>query len=287
MGKLLKYEFRNSRKKVFRQIGIILLVSLILQVIFSGVARYSLSNIAHTGPMGLIATVSGLFVFVGTVLIIVTGFMYYITLANILKKDVYYGQGYITFSIPKSGYQIIGAKILIALFWLIVLPIVTITVNALLGYIIWVMIPGVIKVDEFWKQISEFLNSNAFYKGLQGISLNVILYFSISWLVNSIFTILLMYVSVIVDYRIGRRKRDSSMWILYYIIFVIIYTFIMVIVFSPLSITNQTTSINMYTGLATGNEFYLTKYLSLAINFVVSILLYIFVSHNFENKIEK
>lgn len=287
MGKLLKYEFRNSRKKVFQQIGIILLVSLILQVILSGVARYSLSNIAHTGPMGLIATVSGLFVFVGTVLIIVTGFMYYITLANILKKDVYYGQGYITFSIPKSGYQIIGSKILIALFWLIVLPIVTITVNVLLGYIIWVMIPGVIKVDQFWMRISEFLNSNAFYKGLQGISLNVILYFSISWLVNSIFTILLMYVSVIVDYRIGRRKRDSSMWILYYIIFVIIYTFIMVIVFSPLSITNQTTSINMYTGLATGNEFYLTKYLSLAINFVVSILLYIFVSHNFENKIEK
>ncbi|WP_409482482.1 hypothetical protein P5008_07755 [Helcococcus ovis] len=287
MGKLLKYEFRNSRKKVFQQIGIILLVSLLLQAIISGVFRYAMSNLHTSGPLGFIATISGLIVFAGIILIIVTGFLYYITLANILKKDIYYGQGYITFSIPKSGYQIIGAKILVSLFWLMILPIITIAFNTLLAYIVWVLIPGVVNVNDFWNQVSGFITSPKFYEFLREISIKDIIYISFVWIISGIFTILLMYSSVIIDYRIGRRKQDSSMWILYYIILSIIYGFVLSMIFSPISFTNSYTSSTISLDSTINPNLYWMRYINLGINFVSSILLYIFVSHNFENKIEK
>lgn len=287
MGNLLKYEFRNSKNKVFQQIGIILSVSFILQLILNGVVRFALSDLEKSGVMVFVATISGLIVFAGLILIIVTGFMYYITLANILKKDIYYGQGYITFSIPKSGYQIIGAKILVSIFWLFILPIVTICVNALLGYIIWIMIPGIIKVDDFWNEISMFLKSPQFVQIIKNISLNSIFYYAVSWLVNSIFTILFMYACVIADYRIGRRKKDSSMWILYYIVGTFIYSFLMSFLLSPAMVTTTETVYGLNSTININTMSTEGQYISLGINFVMSILLYIFVCHNFENKIEK
>lgn len=287
MSQLIKYEFRNSRKQITQLILIIGIVSLILQIIFNGFVRMEIAKIDITGPLAIINTLTALITAGSSLLMFGTIIAYYLRLANILKTDIYSNRGYITFSLPRSGFQIIGAKLIVAIFWSLILPIVVVLWNILIWLILWAVIPGIQLpaslqevISAVWRELISSLNK---------INFLLILSIILSMISSSVFYLLLIFTAVIADYRIGRRKSDSVRWVIYAIIFALIWSFIQSALFGTADFTMLDTS--PYSLSTNANEIinYFTRnnFITALFNGLSAILLFIFVGYNIEKKIEK
>ncbi|MCT1796325.1 hypothetical protein [Helcococcus kunzii] len=287
MSQLIKYEFRNSRKQITQLIIIIGIVSFILQAIFNGFVRMEIAKIDITGPLAIINTLTALIVAGSSLLMFGTIIAYYLRLANILKTDIYQNRGYITFSLPRSGYQIIGAKLIVAVLWSFILPIVVVLWNILIWMILWVVIPGIVLPSELqeainvmWREILNLFNQ---------VDYVLILSIIVNMISSSLFYLLLIFTAVIADYRIGRRKSDSARWIIYAIIFALIWSFIQSALFGSsdftmIDTTPYSVSINAEEII---NYFTRNNFITAAFNGLAGVLLFVFVGYNLEKKIEK
>lgn len=287
MSQLIKYEFRNSRKQITQLIIIIGIVSFILQAIFNGFVRMEIAKIDITGPLAIINTLTALIVAGSSLLMFGTIIAYYLRLANILKTDIYQNRGYITFSLPRSGYQIIGAKLIVAVLWSFILPIVVVLWNILIWMILWVVIPGIVlpsqlqeTINVMWREIFKLFNQ---------VDYVLIISIIVNMISSSLFYLLLIFTAVIADYRIGRRKSDSARWIIYAIIFALIWSFIQSALFGSsdftmIDTTPSSVSINAEEII---NYFTRNNFITAAFNGLAGVLLFVFVGYNLEKKIEK
>lgn len=288
MSQLIKYEFRNSKRPITQLIVIIGIVSFVLQIIFNGFVRMQLANIEITGALSVISTLAALIVAGTSFLIFGTIIAYYLRLANILKTDIYQNRGYITFSLPRSGYQILGAKLIVAIIWSLILPLVVVLWNILIWFVLWVLIPGLVVPSELQRILVNIWEE--FKLIFDQINFPLVLSFILNSITSSIFYLLIIFAAVVVDYKIGRRKSDSSRWIIYAIIFAIIWTFIESQIFG--ANPNSFLAIELEYGSAIDvpeliKYFTRNNFLTAAFNGLAAVLLFIFVGYNIEKKIEK
>ena len=288
MSQLIKYEFRNSKRPITQLIVIIGIVSFVLQIIFNGFVRMQLANIEITGALSVISTLAALIVAGSSFLIFGTIIAYYLRLANILKTDIYQNRGYITFSLPRSGYQILGAKLIVAIIWSLILPLVVVLWNILIWFVLWVLIPGLVVPSELQRILVNIWEE--FKLIFDQINFPLVLSFILNSITSSIFYLLIIFAAVVVDYKIGRRKSDSSRWIIYAIIFAIIWTFIESQIFG--ANPNSFLAIELEYGSAIDvpeliKYFTRNNFLTAAFNGLAAVLLFIFVGYNIEKKIEK
>lgn len=288
MSQLIKYEFRNSKRPITQLIVIIGIVSFVLQIIFNGFVRMQLANIEITGALSVISTLAALIVAGSSFLIFGTIIAYYLRLANILKTDIYQNRGYITFSLPRSGYQILGAKLIVAIIWSLILPLVVVLWNILIWFVLWVLIPGLVVPSELQRILVNIWEE--FKLIFDQINFPLVLSFILNSITSSIFYLLIIFAAVVVDYKIGRRKSDSSRWIIYAIIFAIIWTFIESQIFG--ANPNSFLAIEPEYGSAIDvpeliKYFTRNNFLTAAFNGLAAVLLFIFVGYNIEKKIEK
>lgn len=288
MSQLIKYEFRNSKRPITQLIVIIGIVSFVLQIIFNGFVRMQLANIEITGALSVISTLAALIVAGSSFLIFGTIIAYYLRLANILKTDIYQNRGYITFSLPRSGYQILGAKLIVAIIWSLILPLVVVLWNILIWFVLWVLIPGLVVPSELQRILVNIWEE--FKLVFDQINFPLVLSFILNSITSSIFYLLIIFAAVVVDYKIGRRKSDSSRWIIYAIIFAIIWTFIESQIFG--ANPNSFLAIELEYGSAIDvpeliKYFTRNNFLTAAFNGLAAVLLFIFVGYNIEKKIEK
>lgn len=288
MSQLIKYEFRNSKRPITQLIVIIGIVSFVLQIIFNGFVRMQLANIEITGALSVISTLAALIVAGSSFLIFGTIIAYYLRLANILKTDIYQNRGYITFSLPRSGYQILGAKLIVAIIWSLILPLVVVSWNILIWFVLWVLIPGLVVPSELQRILVNIWEE--FKLIFDQINFPLVLSFILNSITSSIFYLLIIFAAVVVDYKIGRRKSDSSRWIIYAIIFAIIWTFIESQIFG--ANPNSFLAIKPEYGSAIDvpeliKYFTRNNFLTAAFNGLAAVLLFIFVGYNIEKKIEK
>lgn len=288
MSQLIKYEFRNSKRPITQLIVIIGIVSFVLQIIFNGFVRMQLANIEITGALSVISTLAALIVAGTSFLIFGTIIAYYLRLANILKTDIYQNRGYITFSLPRSGYQILGAKLIVAIIWSLILPLVVVLWNILIWFVLWVLIPGLVVPSELQRILVNIWEE--FKLIFDQINFPLVLSFILNSITSSIFYLLIIFAAVVVDYKIGRRKSDSSRWIIYAIIFAIIWTFIESQIFG--ANPNSFLAIEPEYGSAIDvpeliKYFTRNNFLTAAFNGLAAVLLFIFVGYNIEKKIEK
>lgn len=287
MGQLIKYEFRNSRKPVLNLVFIIGIASLVLQVIFNGLVRVEIADIDLNGPYSLIVSISTFIAAGGGLLIFGTFIAYYLQLANILKTDIYHERGYITFSLPRSGYQILGAKLIVALFWSIILPIVVFLWNALIGFVLWVLIPGLAPAQEVLNAFSEIFNYMK--EVISDLDIKLILSSIFNMFTSSVFSLLVMFSAVIVDYKIGKRKRDGSRWIVFALLFLVAWA----IFTSQVLGLDSSIARAEYTYLDDNsirnalNSLSKVYFINAILELAASVMMFIFVGHNLENKIEK
>lgn len=284
MGKLIKYEFRNNRKSLFQFFFIIGIASLVMQLGLTGLIKINESYIYGRDGYKIIGTLSNIFFFGSGFIIFVSVILFYISLANILKKDIYQDRGYITFSLPRSGYQIIGSKVIVAFVWAIVLPLIAILWNFVIGYILNVFIAQTATYEIVSNLISDFIEVLRY--AFQNMKFTHYLVYFLNTIVSFVFAMLVMYASVIADYKIGRRKEDSSRWILFFIIFFIIWGYISITLFGTIDY-EYSMLVGQVEVLELVDAYTRQVIINTIINTLVSILLFIYIGYNLENKIEK
>ncbi len=201
MFKFIKYEIKGTYKFILGLLAALILAFTIIQ-----------SKAANplTGIMGLedsngMSGAPNLTILLSVLVIVgafITAFFYII---SSYRKELYEDRGYLTFSLPLSGGQILGGKILTALFWYFVIAGVTILYNGILSTILFK-----IKWSEVFQIIREFV-------GLSGISLLV------SGLISVILTLITIYFAMTLGKVSFKNRKIGGIW---FIIFLVLDGFI-------------------------------------------------------------
>ena len=107
MLKFIKYEIKGNYRFILGILALVLIASSIIQaVIFRDVRS---GDITFSGGLfeGMISLVSILVLF-GAALVA------FINIVGSFKKELYDDRGYLTFTLPLSGHQILGVKLIVA-----------------------------------------------------------------------------------------------------------------------------------------------------------------------------
>lgn len=185
MGKYMKYEIKGTYKVILGILAIVLIATTVLY-------NYTAKN-----ESSLIIALASLLIF-GTFL---SAFLY---IVGSFRKELYEDRGYLTFTLPLTGNQILGAKLIVAFMWFLILGAITVSYNILM----------------LAKTSGETIN---FKELLSLISSSEIISFAIMILISGISTLILIYFSMALSRVTLRNRKIGGMW---FIIFLILSTFI-------------------------------------------------------------
>ena len=194
MGKLIKYELKGNYKIFCSLFTIIIL----LQGLF-------LTRIGHWKS----GSIMGMTVLVNIVL--------FITILIFIEKsfanEIYEDRGYLTFTLPVSGYKVLGSKIIVGLLWLLISGFISFIsfktiINGLSG-------EDLIKIITSSVNIKQFVLLGIIYAIVVLIMLLLTIYFSItltrvaykgkkiSGFIGFIVFIVLNFVISYISYKVG------------------------------------------------------------------------------------
>lgn len=117
------------------------------------------------------------------------------------RKELYEDRGYLTFSLPLSGNQILGAKMLVALIWAAAIGMSVMVYNAVLGSILF----G-----------SDWIES--FKYALNYVPFNFIVTMGISTVLSSVITLLLIYFSITLSRVSIKNKKIGGLWFIIFLV---------------------------------------------------------------------
>lgn len=190
MKNYIKYEIKGTYKFILGIISILFIAFSLVQFnIYREVNTGSLTNIRG----GFFMAMSFLAIF-GAFL---TAFFY---IVSSFRRELYEDSGFLTFSLPLSGSQILGAKTIVAIIWFLLIGAFTIAYNTILGNILF---------GGFWTVYSEILSQ----VGDSLISVSVL------GIISSLLTLLLIYFSMAVGRISIKNKKIGGIW---FIIFLLI-----------------------------------------------------------------
>lgn len=209
MFKLMKYEIRGTYKFVLATI-------LVVALAMAGI-QYSIYNIdQNTVNMGLNqGSMLVLQILIPLLIIaLVAAFIAFIVyLIQSFRKELYDDRGYLTFTLPLNGKQILGAKFIIAVLWSVIFGLVLTGINALVfGMLFDGFTLEQIRIS--FSALRELLGG--------GVIFGTLMYFSISSLVS----LLIVYFSITLSKVAIRNRHIGGLWILIYIGLQIIFNFI-------------------------------------------------------------
>lgn len=195
MGKYIKYEIKGSYKFILGILAIVLIASSIIQFSISG-------NIENQLPMSS-SSISGFTAFmIGlSILVIFGGFLTaFIYIIGSFRKELYEDRGYLTFTLPLTGNQILGGKFIVAILWHVVLGISIAAYNILLAIILF---------GSYWSDIVI----DIFHLVDYGV-----LSFGIVSILSAIMTLILIYFSIALSRVSIRNKKVGSLWFIIFLI---------------------------------------------------------------------
>ncbi|OLS03097.1 hypothetical protein [Tissierella creatinophila] len=196
MKKFMKYEIKGTYKFILGILLVILLASSVIQYnIFTEIRNFEYNQINESMNFLRFMFVLSIFIIFGA---FITAFFY---IVGSFKKELYEDRGYLTFTLPLSGNQILGSKLLVALMWNIFLGISTALYNIVLSLILF---KGEVKI--IFEEFIKIVNIGFVTAGITGI-------------VSALLTLILIYFSISLSKVSIRNKKIGGMW---FIIFLII-----------------------------------------------------------------
>lgn len=201
MFKYMKYEIKGTYKFILGILLVVLIASTIIQLnLQSGI------NDGLNSPFRLdIAP----FLFLASILVIfgafITAFFYII---GSFRKELYENRGYLTFTLPLTGNQILGAKLLVSLLWYTVIGIGIVVYNIFLSFILF---------GEDWRYILKTVSQNI------DISFMSLGFVSI---ISTVVTLILIYFAIALSRVTIRNKKIGGIWFIVFIILNIFVTYI-------------------------------------------------------------
>lgn len=196
MKKFIKYEIKGTYKFIMGILAVIIIASSIIQLnILKGIQGFD--NPGSFAPNGFLA-----FMFILSIFVIfgafITAFFY---IVGSFKKELYEDRGYLTFTLPLSGNQILGSKLIVAIMWNTIMGLVAILYNIILAMILF---KGDLKI--IFEQFFTMINISFITTIANGI-------------LSAMLTLILVYFSISLSKVSIGNKKIGGMW---FIIFLII-----------------------------------------------------------------
>lgn len=206
MFKYAKYELRGTMKFLLGAILLALGASTGIQLFIRREIENSLmGNVSLGSDILAFLMVALAFVFVGS---IIGGMVY---LISSYRRELYEDRGYLTFSLPLSGGQLLGSKLIVALFWGTVMGVAIILYNLILAQILI----GYNLFGEMLKIAGQIDNFGFLFTGS-----------IITSLMESAVTLLLVYFAITVSRVSIKSRKIGSLWFILFIVLTSIVTYI-------------------------------------------------------------
>lgn len=296
MKKLISYEYRNNKKEFNKLLLILVVASTLFQLsMIFGVTRDNsfifskIKNIEFILPMIYIISM------ISVIFIVIISIVYFVKLANILKKDIYEGQSYIIFSLPVNGKQIIGSKYLIGVFYSLIMPVLLLIYNIILFSILVIIsnLIGGTSWNEIYQAINEILSTHFVDEIFRYIfNFKNILLSTLQSLIASLLIVSIIFAAVVTDWNLSNVKKNSSIWILYAIGFIFVWGFIKsyiglnTVMVDGIFINNNTLNVVEFIRSVDSLDYYIQYFINIFLDLVVVIGLYFYTSFIFSKKIE-
>jgi hypothetical protein len=133
-----------------------------------------------------------------------------IFIINSYRKELYEDRGYLTFTLPLTGRQFLGSKLVVALFWYIAIAIALVIYNGILGTILF---------GNGWiTQLFRVFNDYDF--GIIAINNSIIS------ILSSIITMLLVYFSITLSRVSFKNTKIGGIWFILFLLFKWVYSFL-------------------------------------------------------------
>ncbi|MFY9214124.1 MAG: hypothetical protein ACOXZT_07290 [Tissierellaceae bacterium] len=201
MLKFIKYEIKGNYRFILGILALVLIASSIIQaVIFRDVRS---GDITFSGGLfeGMISLVSILVLF-GAALVA------FINIVGSFKKELYEDRGYLTFTLPLSGHQILGAKLIVAFLWYTILNVVTGLYNLILATTIF-------KIE--WSTLIDLLGRYG-GEGIVTILYRVFILSMISGIIMILYTLIFIYFSMTIGKISFRNVKIGGLWFIIFLV---------------------------------------------------------------------
>lgn len=195
MFKYMKYEIKGTYKYILGVLALVLMLT-------TGIYTY-LSRVKQASATGSIFITLSMLILFGTALVT---FLY---IVGSFRKELYEDRGYLTFTLPLTGNQILGAKLLVALLWFLILGIVIGIYNIIM---IVSFSPAEINLLEVSSRI------------IHVISIREILVLALTVIFSMVNMLVLIYFSMALSRVTFKNKRVGSLWFIVFLILIVLLT---------------------------------------------------------------
>ncbi len=167
MFKYMKYELNGTYKFILGVLALVL-------ILFTAIYTYT-NKMRQGSSLGDLFMVLSIMTLFGAALVV---FLY---IVGSFRKELYEDSGYLTFTLPLTGSQIVGSKLLVALLWFLVLG-----MGIFLYNLIMVMIfsPFDLDITKLFSSIKKITLKEDIFAVLlavfNGFSMLILIYFSMS-----------------------------------------------------------------------------------------------------------
>ncbi|MBZ2175861.1 hypothetical protein K8M07_11500 [Schnuerera sp. xch1] len=189
MIKYMKYEIKGTYKYI---LGILALVLILITGIYTYISRANRGS--HIGTIFIGLSVLVLF---GTAL---ATFLY---IVGSFRKELYDDRGYLTFTLPLTGNQIVGSKLIVALLWFAILGTAIAMYNIVMALI---LNPVEVNLSELLSMVSHI------------ISMKEIVVIILGLIFNGVNMLVLIYFSMALSRVTFRNKRIGGLWFVIFLI---------------------------------------------------------------------
>lgn len=201
MRKYMKYEIKGTYKFILGILLVVLIASTVIQLNVQSEMSGGTNSFQGSGFKALTLITSILVIF-GAFL---TAFFYII---GSFKKELYDDRGYLTFTLPLTGNQILGSKLLVSFLWYVVLGLGIVLYNMTLSFILF---------GREWTYVIKTILGKL---DMSFISIGVI------GIISTIVTLIIIYFSIALSRVSIKNKRIGGIWFILFIIINMIVTYL-------------------------------------------------------------
>ena len=266
MGKFIKYEIKGTYKYI---LGVMALVIILTTALYG--------YIVYQNKTDQISTFGNLFISLSVLILFGTSIVTFFYIVGSFRKELYEDRGYLTFTLPISGHEIVASKLIVALMWFLSLGILVILIHL---FMIFIFATKQVVVRDLLREISVAVSQIMTVKGVL-LSILLLVFSLINILVSIYFSMTLGKVSF-------RNKKIGGLWFIIFLILTVILGFIqlkLVDIF-PTYINLNTFEIGNTVGMVLGEEAFTANIASNIFSIISTTVLFFGTGYLIERKID-
>lgn len=199
MFKYMKYEIKGTYKYI---LGILALVLILTTFMYTYVKRIN--------STGEVSALGGIFTGLSVLILFGTALATFLYIVGSFRRELYEDRGYLTFTLPLTGRQIVGSKLAVALLWFLVLGIAIAVYNVIM---VLIFAPVELDLSNIFSAISEM------------ILIKDIIFVALAIIINVINVLVVIYFSMALSRVTFRNKRIGGLWFIIFLVLSALLTY--------------------------------------------------------------